>query len=173
LIHKCVVLYLCRDRREHGGKSVEVKRKFGKTPHGSRREQQGANKASVDMMEHEFMSAANWLFQDSNAGGFYAIDKSDIYGRRWYKTEDGIEFLRRSKTFSPSLLPPPPLRSSHLAPSLLASPPLSLSKAKSLATYKFSQRNIPASLIMRSSSMLEPNFLIGPVLTPAIAGRKT
>ena len=148
-------------------------------PHGSRREQQGANKASVDMIQHEFMSAAHWLFQDTNAGGFYAIDKSDIYGRRWYKTEEGIEFLRRSSTLPPSIPYSSPLASPlslipsrSMAPCLSPapwfslSPPLSLSHAKFPSKNKVLQRNIPASLVIPSSSILEPSFRIVPVLTP-------
>lgn len=75
-------------------------------PHGSRREQQGANQGSIDVMEHEVLSASCMLFQGTNAGGFYGVDKSDIYGRRWYKTEEGIEFLRRSfEPFTINILP--------------------------------------------------------------------
>lgn len=179
LTQKGVLLCFCRDRSEHGEKSVAVTRSLKRMPHGSRREQQGANKASVDMIQHEFMSAAHWLFQDTNAGGFYAIDKSDIYGRRWYKTEEGIEFLRRSSTLPPSIPHSPPLAlplspipsrsmASCLSPApwFSLSPSLSLSHAKFPSKNKVLQRNTPASLVIPSSSILEPSFRIGPVLTP-------
>ena len=67
-----------------------------KKPFGSRRQQQGATAAAMHAADAELMAICYHLLKDTVSNPFNA-DKSAVYGRKWYNTTEGREYLEQKR----------------------------------------------------------------------------